>query len=142
MKSKMGLVTLGVKDLAKSLVFYRDGLGFPTENYDPTAGVVFLRLEGTWLSLYPYEKLAEDATVPANRTGFAGITLAHNEVSKEKVDETYALAVKAGAVATKPPSDTFWGGYSGYFADPDGYPWEVAWNPGFPLNADGMIQLP
>ncbi|HEX8591500.1 MAG TPA: VOC family protein [Candidatus Paceibacterota bacterium] len=127
MKPKIGLVTLGVRDLAKSLVFYRDGLGFPvqTESDD----VVFFKLEGTWLSIHPYDKLAEDARVPAEGSGFSGITLAHNEPSKEGVDAVYTQALAAGAREVKRPEDVFWGGYSGYFADPDGYLWEVAWNP-------------
>jgi catechol 2,3-dioxygenase-like lactoylglutathione lyase family enzyme len=128
LKPKIGLVTLGVADLARSLVFYRDGLGWPTHGYKPDAGVVFFALNGTWLSLYPRDKLAEDAGV-AEGQGFGGITLAHNEPSPESVDAAYAQAIAAGARAVKAPQKTFWGGYSGYFADPDGYLWEVAFNP-------------
>jgi hypothetical protein len=127
-KSKIGLVTLGVRDLARSLAFYRDGLGWPTHDYNPDADVVFFSLEGTWLALYPRDKLAEDAGVPDGQ-GFGGITLAHNEPSPERVDAAYAEAITAGARAVKPPQKSFWGGYSGYFADPDGYLWEVAFNP-------------
>ncbi len=128
MKPKVGLITLGVRDLARSLAFYRDGLGWPTHGYKPDAGVVFFALEGTWLALYPRDKLAEDAGVPDGQ-GFGGITLAHNEASPEKVDAAYAEAIAAGARAVKPPQKAFWGGYSGYFADPDGYLWEIAFNP-------------
>jgi catechol 2,3-dioxygenase-like lactoylglutathione lyase family enzyme len=117
-----------VRDLAQSLAFYRDGLGWPTHGYNPEADVVFFSLEGTWLALYPREKLAEDAGVPDGR-GFGGITLAHNEPSPESVDAAYAKAIDAGARAVKPPQKSFWGGYSGYFADPDGYLWEIAFNP-------------
>ena len=128
MKPKIGLVTLGVRDLARSLAFYRDGLRWPTHDYNPDADVVFFPLEGTWLALYPRDKLAEDAGVPDGQ-GFGGITLAHNEPSPERVDAAYAEAINAGARTIKPPQKSFWGGYSGYFADPDGYLWEVAFNP-------------
>jgi hypothetical protein len=128
MKAKIGLITLGVGDLARSLAFYRDGLGWPTHEYNPEADVVFFALEGTWLALYPRDKLAEDATVPDGQ-GFGGITLAHNEPSPEQVDAVYAQAIAAGAKPIKPPQKVFWGGYSGYFADPDGHMWEIAFNP-------------
>jgi catechol 2,3-dioxygenase-like lactoylglutathione lyase family enzyme len=96
MKARIGLITLGVSDLARSLAFYRDGLGWPTHGYNPDADVVFFALEGTWLALYPRDKLAEDAGVQDGR-GFGGITLAHNEPSPERVDLAYAEAVAAGA---------------------------------------------
>jgi catechol 2,3-dioxygenase-like lactoylglutathione lyase family enzyme len=128
LKAKVGLITLGVSDLTRSLIFYRDGLGWPAHNYKPDAGVVFFALEGTWLGLYPRDKLAEDAGVPDGQ-GFGGITLAHNEPSPEQVDVAYAQAIAAGARAVKPPQKAFWGGYSGYFADPDGHLWEIAFNP-------------
>jgi uncharacterized protein len=125
---KIGLITLGVHDLARSLAFYRDGLGWPTHGYKPDAGIVFFSLDGTWLALYPRDKLAEDAGVPDGK-GFGGITLAHNEPSPESVDAAYAQAITAGAHAVKAPQKSFWSGYSGYFADPDGYMWEIAFNP-------------
>jgi catechol 2,3-dioxygenase-like lactoylglutathione lyase family enzyme len=129
MKPKISLLTLGVRDIARSLAFYRDGLGLPTHSYEEGADVVFFPLEGTWLAIHPREKLAEDAQVSAEGRGFSGITIAHNEPSKEKVDEVFARALAAGAKAIKKPQDVFWGGYSGYFADPDGHLWEVAYNP-------------
>ncbi|HEV2650800.1 MAG TPA: VOC family protein [Rhizomicrobium sp.] len=129
MKPKIGLVTLGVSDLPRALAFYRDGLGWPTHNHKPDDDVVFFALEGTWLSLYPRDKLAEDAEVSPEGRGFSGVTLAHNEPSKEGVDRAYAEAIAAGARAVKTPREVFWGGYSGYFADPDGHLWEVAFNP-------------
>jgi uncharacterized protein len=129
MKPKIGIVTLGVRDFAKSLAFYRDGLGFPTHNFKDGEDIVFFKLEGSWLALYPRDKLAEDATVPNDGRGFSGITLAHNVKSKVDADAVFAQAVAAGARAVKTPQDVFWGGYSGYFADPDGYLWEVAYNP-------------
>ncbi len=131
MKPKIGLITLGVKDLRASLKFYCDGLGFTPEGDTKDIGI--LRMEGTWLSLYPREKLAEDATVSPEGSGFRGFTMAHNVKSKEEVDEVLGLAVKAGARLIKPGQDAAWGGYSGYFADPDGFLWEVAWNPFFDL---------
>ncbi len=129
MKAKIGLITLGVRDLDRSLRFYRDGLGLPTHNYNPEQGVVFFKMEGSWLALYPRDELAKDAGVSAEGAGFSGITLAHNVASKEEADRVFAEAVAAGATPVKPPQDVFWGGYSGYFADPDGHLWEVAWNP-------------
>jgi len=129
MKPKISLITLGVADLARSLAFYRDGIGFPTHNYKPGDDVVFFRLEGTWLALYPRDRLAADANLPADGAGFSGVTLAHNVASKADADAVFALAIAAGARAIKQPQDVFWGGYSGYFADPDSHLWEVAWNP-------------
>ena len=129
MKPKISIVTLGVLDFAKSLAFYRDGLGFAAPNYKEGGDHVLFRLEGTWLSLYPRDKLAEDATVPDDGRGFSGITLAHNVRSRADADAVFAHAVSAGAKPVKKPQDVFWGGYSGYFADPDGYMWEIAFNP-------------
>ncbi len=129
MKPKIGLVTLGVRDFARSLAFYRDGLGFPAEGYKDGDDHVMFRLEGTWLSLYPRDKLAEDAGVADDGGSFSGVTLAHNVGSPEAADAVFAQAVAAGARPVKPPQPVFWGGYSGYFADPDGQLWEVAHNP-------------
>jgi len=129
MKPKISLITLGVTDLVRSLKFYHDGLGFPTLNYTEGEDVVFFAMEGTWLALYPRDKLAEDALVTSEGSGFTGITLAHNVGSEAEVDQVFALALEAGAKAVKQPVKVFWGGYSGYFADPDGYLWEVAFNP-------------
>jgi hypothetical protein len=131
MKAKISVLTLGVKDLQASLAFYRDGLGFVPEG--DTTNIGILRMEGTWLSLFPRESLAEDATVSPEGTGFRGFTISHNVKSKAEVDEVLALAVRVGARLIKPAQDVFWGGYSGYFADPDGFLWEVAWNPFFDL---------
>jgi catechol 2,3-dioxygenase-like lactoylglutathione lyase family enzyme len=130
MKPKIGLITLGVADLARSLAFYRDGLGLPTENYDPEQDVVFFRLEGNQLlAIWPREELAKDAQVAPEGSGFRGISLAHNEPSREGVDAVFAEAVASGATVLNAPHEVFWGGYSGYFADPDGHVWEVAHNP-------------
>ena len=129
MKPKISIITLGVSDLARSVRFYRDGLGFATHNYKEDEGIVIFKLEGSWLALYPRDKLAEDATVSAAGSGFSGITLAHNVGTKKEVDEVVDLAVSVGARIVKRPREVFWGGYSGYFADPDGHLWEVAFNP-------------
>jgi uncharacterized protein len=126
-KAKIGIITLGVADYERSLSFYRDGLGFPT--HGDTKDIAFFRLEGTWLAIYPRDKLAEDATVAPEGSGFRGFTLAHNVKSKDEVREVLSLAERAGAKIVKPAQDVFWGGHSGYFADPDGFLWEVAWNP-------------
>jgi len=129
MKPKISLIGLGVRDFEASLKFYRDGLGFPTHNYTDGEDHVMFKLDGSWLSLYPRDKLAEDATVPDDGRGFSGITFAHNVKSKQDVDAVFAQAVAVGAKSVKPPQEVFWGGYSSYFSDPDGYLWEVAFNP-------------
>ena len=127
MEARISLITLGVSDLERSIAFYRDGLGLPkAEGPD---SIAFFQTSGTWLSLYPREKLAEDAQVPAEGSGFRGFALAHNVGSPEEVDALLARAVEAGAKLIKPGQKVFWGGYSGYFADPDDFLWEVAWNP-------------
>lgn len=130
MKPKVSLITLGVADLARSLAFYRDGLGLPTENYDPDAGVVFFRMEGNMLlAIWPREELAKDAGISPEGSGFGGFSLAHNVPNKAAVDAVFAEAIAAGAKPLKQPAEAFWGGYTAYFADPDGHLWEVAWNP-------------
>lgn len=129
MKSKISLITLGVSNLEKSLKFYKDGLGFKTYNYKIGDDAIFFEMDGSWLSIFPKEKLAADATVSPNGTGFNGITFAHNVSSKEKVRQVFDLATNAGGKLIKKPQEVSWGGYSGYFADPDGYLWEVAYNP-------------
>jgi catechol 2,3-dioxygenase-like lactoylglutathione lyase family enzyme len=121
------LLTLGVDDLERSARFYRDGLGLPQRESPP--GVAFFALQGTWLGLFPRTDLARDARVPAERHGFASFSIAHNVASPEAVDRVLAEAVAAGARLLKPGEHAPWGGYSGYFADPDGFLWEIAWNP-------------
>ena len=129
MKPKISLITFGVRDLDRMLAFYRDGLGLPLHNYKPGDDMVMFHLEGTWLGLFPRDELAKDATVPVEGSGFSGVAIAHNEPSKDGVDRVFAEALAAGATAVKKPEDVFWGGYSGYFADPEGNLWEVAFNP-------------
>ena len=128
MKGKISMITLGVRDITRSLNFYRS-LNFQTYNYKDDDQMVMFKLEGTWLGLYPRELLAEDANVSNEGHGFAALTMAHNVKSQEEVDEVFGLAVTAGAKPTKTPQRVFWGGYSGYFSDPDGFLWEVAFNP-------------
>ena len=129
MDPRITLITLGVSDLERSIRFYRDGLKLPKR--DGPEGIAFFETSGTWLSLYPRESLAQDATVDAQGSGFPGFALAHNVASPEEVDRVLGEAVEAGAKLLKPGQKVFWGGYSGYFADPDGFLWEVAWNPHF-----------
>lgn len=129
MKPRINIITLGVRDLQRSIAFYEEGLGLPRMPFE--GEIAFFSLSGTWLALYPWHDLAEDAMVPAEGDGFRGVTLAHNVGSKAEVDQVMAEAEKAGAVIEKTARDVFWGGYSGYFSDPDGHLWEVAWNPFF-----------
>jgi hypothetical protein len=129
MKPKLSLITLGAADIARSVAFYRDGLGLPTHNYKDGDDMVFFAMEGTFLGLFPRDELAKDAGVSGEGSGFRGVCIARNEPSKAAVDATFAEAVAAGASVVKKPQDVFWGGYSGYFADPGGHLWEVAWNP-------------
>ena len=129
MNPRISMITLGVSDLKVSIRFYQEGLGFPKMESPP--GVAFFSLNGSWLGLYGREALAEDATVSPEGSGFKGFTLSHNVASESEVDQTVDEAVSAGATLVKPPQKVFWGGYSGYFQDPDGYLWEVAFNPHF-----------
>ncbi len=129
MKPRINMITLGVADLERAIRFYEKGLGLQRMPFEGVAA--FFTLNGTWLSLYPWDALAEDVNISGNGTGFRGITLAHVVSSKEEVVEVLNQAVHSGAKLTKPAQDVFWGGYSGYFSDPDGHLWEVAWNPIF-----------
>ena len=129
MKPRISMITLGVNDLEKSVKFYEEGLGFPRMESPPS--VAFFTLNGSWLGLYGREALAEDAMVSAEGSGFGGFALAYNVKSEAEVDETIQQALDAGATLAKAAQKTFWGGYSGYFKDPDGHLWEVAHNPFF-----------
>ena len=129
MQPRINLITLGVSDLARSIRFY-EGLGLPRYAFDGD-GIAFFSLQGSWLALYPREELAADAGVSFAEGGCGAVTLAHNVVDREKVDAVMEEALRAGAELVKPARETFWGGYSGYFADPDGFLWEVAHVPQF-----------
>jgi catechol 2,3-dioxygenase-like lactoylglutathione lyase family enzyme len=123
------MITLGVRDLPRSIQFYRDGLGFPQLESPPE--VAFFNLHGTWLGLYGHAALAADATVDPAGNGFRGVALAYNVHSEPEVEQVLEIALAAGATLIRPAQKVFWGGYSGYFADPDGHLWEVAYNPFF-----------
>jgi hypothetical protein len=129
MNPRISMITLGVSDLEKSIKFYKEGLGFPRMASPPE--IAFFTLNGSWLGLYNRESLAEDATVSPEGSGFNGFTLSHNVASESNVDQIIGQAVSVGATLVKQPQKVFWGGYSGYFKDPDGYLWEVAHNPHF-----------
>jgi uncharacterized protein len=129
MKPRMSMITLGVSDLKRSIDFYEVGLGLP--KMQSPGEVAFFTLNGTWLGLYSKEALAKDATVSAGGSGFRGVTISHNVSTKAEVDSVLKQAVSAGARLVKPAQEVSWGGYSGYFSDPDGHLWEVAFNPHF-----------
>jgi len=140
MEQRISLVTLGVADLPRATAFY-ERLGW-RRSLRGAEGVAFFQAGGMVLSLYPREALAADAAVPAEGSGFPGFALAQNVRSREEVDALLAEAEAAGGRLVKRGQEAFWGGYSGYFADPDGFLWEIAWNPGFALEADGSVRLP
>ncbi len=134
MKPRLKVITLGVGDLEAALVFYRDGLGLPTQGIIGTefedGAVVFIELnDGLILALYPRASLAREANVPIGPPNAAEFTLGHNVASKAEVDAVMAQAKAAGARITDPARDRFWGGYAGHFQDLDGHLWEIAWNP-------------
>jgi catechol 2,3-dioxygenase-like lactoylglutathione lyase family enzyme len=130
MEPRISFITLGVRDLARATRFYAEVLGLPQRPTPPT--VAFFEMGRTWLALYPRDLLAADAGVPSAGSGFPGFALAHNVRSQEEVDELLRRASEGGGQLIKPGQPTDWGGYAGYFADPDGFLWEVAWNPDFP----------
>jgi catechol 2,3-dioxygenase-like lactoylglutathione lyase family enzyme len=139
MEQRLSLVTLGVADLERSRRFYEDGLGWRRGNKHEE--VTFYQLGGMVLALWGRDALAQDARLPGAGSGFGGIALAYNTRSREEVDTVLAAAEAAGARILKPAEDTFWGGYAGYFADPDGHLWEIAWNPDWTLAEDGSVRL-
>ncbi len=130
MEPRISFVGLGVSDLGRATRFYEEVLRLPRLSSPPT--ISFFELGKTWLALYPRELLAADAGVSAEGSGFRGFTLAHNVRSEMEVDQLLEEVGAAGGRIVKPPQHAEWGGYSGYFADPDGFLWEVAWNPHFP----------
>jgi uncharacterized protein len=139
MQPRLTLVTLGVDDMVRARAFY-EKLGFVASS-DSNEHVTFFKAGGVAFSLYGRKALAEDAHIGGTGPGYAAVTLAHNVASDTEVDAVLAEAVAAGATLLKPGQKVFWGGYSGYFADPEGHLWEVAHNPFWPLK-DGQVQLP
>jgi hypothetical protein len=137
----VSLITLGVTDLQRAVAFYHDGLGWPLSGASVAGEVAFFRTGGAVIALWGRAALAADAGVANSTPGFSGIALAHNVATEEQVDTVLAQAASAGAMITKPAQPTFFGRH-GYFADPDGHLWEVAWNPSFPLGEDGRVELP
>ena len=140
MEQRLSLITLGVEDLGRAQAFY-DALGW-TRSVKEARGIVFYQVGCMALSLYPRSELAKDSGRADDGSGSAGMALAYNVRTRAEVDSVIKEAEAAGANIIKPAEDAFWGGYSGYFADPDGFAWEVAWNPGFPLTGDGALVLP
>jgi len=138
MEQRISIVTLGVADLARSTRFY-EALGWRGQEVQET---VFFQAGGQAVVLWGREKVAEDVGIDDDGSGFGAIALAQNVRSREEVDEAIAMAREAGATVTKEPAETFYGGYAGYFLDPDGHAWEVAYNPGFHLADDGSLTIP
>ena len=142
--NRINVICLGVRQMEKSIRFYRDGLGFQTNEKEDNPKVIFFNTSGTKFELYPLELLAQDideTNPPEIGKGFSGITLAYNVKSESEVHEIIELARKAGASIVKEPEKVFWGGYHAYFADPDGYYWEVAYNPYWSLDENNMVVL-
>lgn len=139
MEQRLSLVTLGVSDMARARAFYEEGLGWMRANGEEE--VAFYQAGAIVIGLFGREALAADAGLSSEGGGFSGIALAYNVRSREEVAAVLDEAVAAGAMLVKPAQDTFWGGHSGYFADPDGHLWEVAWNPFWTIAADGSVAL-
>lgn len=134
MKPRITILTLGVDNLERALVFYRDGLGLQTkgivgQEFEYGAVVFFELRHGLVLALWPRTSIASDTGLPVGPPGATELTIGHNVNSKDEVDEVMAQAARAGAPIVKTAGETFWGGYAGYFQDPDGHLWEIAWNP-------------
>ena len=140
MEQRVSLITLGVADLNRSREFY-ERLGW-RRSMAKAEGIVFFQTGGMALALYPRPELAKDANIAPEGNGFSGVTLAYNARNRSEVDSVLKEAQAAGAKILKPAQEAFWGGYSGYFSDPDGFLWEVAWNPEFAIAEDGSIRLP
>ena len=139
MEPRVTILTLGVDDLERSLAFYREGLGLPSQGivgqeFEYGAVAFFELRGGVRLALFPRSSIARDADVPLGPPSATELTVAHNVRSTEEVDALMARAERAGARIVKAPAETFWGGYAGYFADPDGHLWEIAFNPTMPID--------
>jgi len=140
MEQRISIITLGVADLKRSGEFY-ERLGWRRAT-SKAEGIIFFQAGGMALALYPRPELAKDANVAPEGDGFSGISLAYNGRSRAEVDAVLREAAAAGARILKPAQEAFWGGYSGYFSDLDGFLWEAAWNPFFPIAEDGSIRIP
>lgn len=140
MGQRVSMITLGVADLDRAQAFY-DRLGW-SRSFKDAQGIVFYQVGGMALALYPRTELAKDAGMTDDGSGFAGMALAYNARTRTEVDSVIKEAEAAGAMVLTAARETFWGGYAGTFTDPDGFAWEVAWNPNFPLTDDGALVLP
>jgi len=139
MDQHLHIITLGVQDLEKSRMFYGETLGWKLSR--PQEGIAFFQAGGVVLALFPRDELAKDALVALEGQGFAAFTLAYNAQSEAEVDEIIRDLKAKGVTIIKEPQKVFWGGYSSYFADPDNYLWEVAYNPFFPFDENGNLKL-
>lgn len=140
MRQKLNLITLGVDDFDRAVNFYEKGLGWKKSS-NSVDGLALFPLGGMTLALHPRKDLAEDTTLPYQPSEFAGITISYNTKSKQEVDDVLAEVKKLGAAIVKPAQDVYWGGYSGYFKDPDGYLFEVAYNPFWELDENDNLVL-
>ena len=139
MKQHLHIITLGVRDFEKSKKFYTETMGWKISR--PQDGIAFFQAGGVVVAIYPREKLAEDAMISSDGSGFAGFTLAYNAKSEAEVDEIINDLKSKGVRIIKEPQKVFWGGYSSYFADPDDFRWEVAYNPFFQFDESGNPKL-
>lgn len=139
MEQRLSLITLGVADLPRARAFYEDGLGW--SGTSPDDEVVFYQLLGIVFAVWSRAELAKDANVTDTGATFSGMALAFNARSREEVDVIFSQVVEGGGTISKPAEETSWGGYSGYFADPDGHTWEVAFNPDWTIDAEGHTTL-
>jgi len=141
MNQRINIVSLGVTSLEQSLTFYADGLGWKKSSASE-GNIVFFKVGGLVLALYPKNLFEEDATVPMNSGGYSPFSMGYCAKSEKEVDEIIAKAMESGATQIKPPQKVFWGGYSGYFADPDGFLWEVAYAPTFEFDEQQNLKMP
>jgi len=140
MEQRISLITLGVADLQRAVVFYERIVGWKPESSPP--GVVFFDLNGVVFALWPHDELAKDmGTIASNVPFYRGYALAHNVRSEQEVDAIFARLKNNGATVIKQPQKAFWGGYSGYFSDPDGHTWEIAYNPFWTIREDGRVSM-
>ncbi len=142
MEQRLSMITLGVADLKRAVAFYEKVIGWKAA--PSPSEIAFFDLGGVVFSLYPHDDLAKDMNAVADDNGdfaYQGFALAHNARSKEEVDLIFSRLKDKGATIVKKPEEVFWGGYSGYFSDPDGHPWEVAYNPHWTIRKDGRVSM-